>query len=491
MKDESTLTRYAPLFSPATVAVVGASSSGGGRQNVFIRRIRELGFAGAIYPIHPTAREIDGLSAYPSLGATPQPIDYAFVGIAAAAVPDVLSAGAGRVRFAQVISSGFGETENGQELQARLVAAARAGGMRLLGPNCLGIYTPRGRITFTETRSSEVGTVGVISQSGGLGTDIVRRGALRGLRYSGVVTLGNCADLGPSDLLEFYLADAQTRVIGLYIESANDGRRLFELLRAAHAHKPVVILKGGRTREGTAAALSHTGALVGDYRAWLALSRQTGCVLVDTLDQFLDALLVFQLLAPRTEAATSHEPRIVLLGNGGGTSVLAADYFSGLGLAVTPFDKATRDALSALKLPPGTSVANPIDCPAGALQQEEGRIAEKLLAAVYALAQPDVLVIHLNLTPFVGRAKPRVLDNLLKAVLRVHARHPHTHLMLVLRSDGEPRLEARKRSFRKRAIGLGIPVFDELADAGHALAALRWHERFRETRRLGAGPAHP
>lgn len=478
MSDQDVLDRYAALFSPNTVAVVGASSSGQGRQNVFIRRIRDLGFDGAIYPIHPTAREIDGLPAYPSLGTTPLPVDYAFIGIAGNAVPDVLSAGAGRVRFAQVISSGFGETEHGMALQERLVTTAHASGMRLLGPNCLGIYTPRGRITFTEVKSQELGSVGIISQSGGLGTDIVRRGTVRGLRFSGVVTLGNCADLGISDLLEFYLADPQTKIIGMYVESAKDGRRLFDILRSAKARKPVLILKGGRTSEGGAAASSHTGALAGDYKVWIALSRQTGCVLVDTLEKFLDALLIFQQLTPRIDQG-SDKARIVLVGNGGGTSVLAADYFSDLGLPVVPFEKATRDSLSSLNLPPGTSVANPIDCPAGALQQEDGLIAEKLLDAVYKHAQPDILILHLNMTPFVGRAKPRVLENLMKAVLRVQARHPgQAHFMLVLRSDGEPRLEARKSSFRKRAIKLGIPVFDELSNAGHALSALRQYECF-------------
>jgi acyl-CoA synthetase (NDP forming) len=488
MSGQDILNQYAPLFSPHTVAVVGASSSGNGRQNTFIRRIRDLGFGGAIYPIHPTAREIDGLPAYPTLGATPQPIDYAFIGISGAAVPDVLTAGAGRVRFAQVISSGFGETEGGMVLQERLVATARAGGMRLLGPNCLGIYTPRGRITFTETKSQELGSVGIISQSGGLGTDIVRRGTVRGLRFSGVVTLGNCADLGSSDLLEFYLADPQTKIIGLYIEAAKDGRRLFEILRAAKAVKPVVILKGGRTNEGGAAASSHTGALAGDYKVWVALSRQTGCVLVDTLDRFLDTLLIFQQLTPRIDRDAKEPPRIVLLGNGGGTSVLAADYFSDLGLPVVPFEKMTRDALSELNFPAGTSVANPIDCPAGALQQEDGLIAEKLLDAVYQLARPGVLIMHLNMTPFVGRAKPRVLENLMKAVLRVQTRYPgQAHFMLVLRSDGEPRLETRKRSFRKRALKFGIPVFDELSNAGHALAALRQHECFIQSRTLEHG----
>ena len=480
MSTQEIIDRYAPLFMPKTVAVVGASTKGAALPNIFIRRIREFGFEGAIYPIHPVAAEIDGLPAYRTLADTPQPVDYAYIAVSAAQIPAMLAAAAGRVRFAQVISSGFGEVDSGKDLQQQLAAAARAGGMRLLGPNCLGLYTPRGKVTFTEIAPREVGTVGIVSQSGGLGTDIVRRGMSRGLRFSGLITVGNCADLGANDMLEFYLADPQTKVIGLYIESAQDGRRLFEILRAAQARKPVVMLKGGRTRQGLAAAVSHTGSLAGDDRAWVALSRQTGCALVDTLDEFVDALLAFQALAPRTQRPTQ---RVVLFGNGGGASVLATDYFARLGLDVTPFGQTIVDALAALGLPPGTSITNPVDCPVGTLQQDDGRVAEKILDVIYASAEPEALVMHLNLAAFAGRAKPEVLDNLMQAALRVQAHYPgKAHFVLVLRADDEPDLLARRRDFRARAVALGIPVYDELSNAGHALAALQAHERFVQSR---------
>ncbi|MBX9811571.1 MAG: CoA-binding protein [Burkholderiales bacterium] len=480
MENQHIIDSYTPLFAPKTVAVVGASTKGGALPNVFIRRIREFGYSGEIYPIHPSAAEIDGLRAYRSLAETPQPVDYAYIAIAAAQIPALLSAANGRVRYAQVISSGFGEVDEGKGLQDELAAAARAGGMRLLGPNCLGIYTPRGRVTFTEIGPKEVGPVGIISQSGGLGTDIIRRGMGRGLRFSGLVTVGNCADVTPSDLLEFYLADRQTRVIGMYIETAKDGRRLFEILRAAKARKPVVILKGGRTSQGLTAAASHTGSLAGDDRAWVALSRQTGCVLVDTLDQFIDTLLIFQALTPQPRHPTR---RVALFGNGGGTSVLATDFFARLGLDVAPFEQSTIDALAALKLPPGTSITNPVDCPVGTLQQEEGRVAEKILDIIHASGKPEALVMHLNLSAFVGRTKPEVLDNLVAAALRVQEHYPGlAHFVLVLRSDGEPSLEERKREFRAKAVALGVPVYDEMSNAGGALAALQAHERFVHTR---------
>ena len=365
-------------------------------------------------------------------------------------------------------------------MQLALVAAARAGGMRLIGPNCLGLHTPRGRVTFTETGPVEAGPVGVVSQSGGLGTDIIRRGLTRGLGFSGLVTVGNCADIGANDLLEFYLADAQTRVIGLYLETAGDGRRLFEILRGARAGKPVVILKGGRTRQGRAAAVSHTGSLAGDDRAWVALSKQTGCVMADTLDGFIDALLAFQALAPQPRHPTR---RVVLFGNGGGASVLATDQLSRIGLDVDTFERQTVDDLARLKLPPGTSITNPVDAPVGTLQQEDGRVAEKILDVIYGSGRPDALVMHLNLSAFVGRTRDEVLDNLVQAALRVQARFPgQAHFLLVLRSDGEPALEERKREFRARAVALGIPVYDEIANAGQALAALAFHERFVQSR---------
>ncbi len=482
MNKNNNIQDFSRFFEPRTVAVIGASTRNPhALPNVFIRRIRDFGFTGDIYPINPTATEVEGYKCYPSLAETPKPVDYAYIGVSGGQIPAMLAAAKGRTQFAHVVSSGFGEVDEGKALQDELVAAARAGGMRLVGPNCMGLYSPRGRITFAEVGPWELGHVGVLSQSGGLGTDIIRRGRGRGVKFSALVTGGNCADVTPSEFVEYYFADEQTHVIGLYLETARDGRRLFELLREKKACKPVVILKGGRTEQGLAAAASHTGSLAGDDRVWVALSRQTGCVMVDTLDQFVDTLLLFQSVKPSAAHATK---RVSLFGNGGGTSVLATDYFARLGLDVTPFESKTIDELAALKLPPGTSITNPVDCPVGTLSQDEGRVAEKILDIIYASGKPDALVMHLNLSAFAGRVKPEVLDNLMAAAIRVQEKYPgQAHFMLVLRSDGEPGLEARKREFRANAVAQGVPVFDEMSNVGHALAALAAHERFILTRR--------
>lgn len=481
--------RFRPLFEPTSVAVVGASSKGGGRGNVLIRRIRAFGYTGSIYPIHPSAREIDGIPAYANFADIPKAVDYAYIAIPGQDVIPLLAKANGRVRFAQVVSSGFSESEGGAALEAELVKAARQGGMRLIGPNCVGIFSPRGGITWTEIGPQPPGSVGVLSQSGGLGVDIVRRGSNRGLAFSGLVTLGNCADLGLSDFVEYYLAHEETKVIGLYVESARDGRRLFDLLRTARGLKPVVILKGGRTPEGKVAAVSHTGALSGGDRAWQALSRQTGCILVNSVEELIDTLLAFQMLTPDFAHPTK---RVVLFGNGGGTSVLATDYLSEHGLTVAPFSDDTCRALEAIELLPGSSINNPVDIPGGNFRKDGGVAASKMLEAIYRLDRPDALIMHLNMTAFKGYDKSETLDTLVQAALQLKASCPgHSHFVMVLRSDGDPVLEEQKRQFRLRAAISGIPVYDELNNAGGVLAAVSQFEQFvssRSARGLGFMP---
>lgn len=477
LSDDEVKQRFMPLFAPETIAVIGASATGHTIANTFIRRVREFGFDGDIYPIHHKAEEVDGLKAYPSLGETPDPVDYAYIAIGSGAVPPLIEASNGRVNFAQVISSGFGEVEEGVALQQALVDAAKAGGCRAIGPNCLGTYSPRGKLTFPEKAPQTVGHVGVISQSGGLGTDIVKRGQMRGISYSGLVTVGNCADINPNDVLEFYLADEQTRVVGLYLEGVQDGRRFFELLHRAKGKKPVVVLKGGRTDEGRKAAASHTGSLAGDERVWEALERQTGCILAETLDDFLDCLMALQILTPRGDRPTN---RIAMFGNGGGTSVLATDFFARHGLSVEPFDADAVQALADLKMPPGTSIANPVDAPVGTLQQENGLIAEKVLDAVYTHFKPDAVAMHLNLAAFVGRGPVDPLENLIGAALRIQQKYPgQAHFLLALRSDGNPEVEASKMKYTEMALEAGIPVFAELSNIAVALQALKHVEQFR------------
>lgn len=471
---------YAPLFAPQSIAVVGASATGTNRANTYIGQLRDYGFSGPIYPIHPTAEAIEDLPASPSLGETPGPVDYAYVAIPAARVPGAIAAADNNVRFAHVLAAGFAETPGSETLQDDLLSAAEQSGVRLLGPNCNGGYSPRGNLTLTHGAAREAGSVGVFTQSGGLGIDIIRRGQERGLRFSGLMTLGNCADLGPAQLLEFYLADPETKVIGMYLEGVSEGRRFFELLRRAQAKKPVVILKGGRTTLGHKAAVSHTGALAGDARLWQALSIQTGAVLVDDLESFIDALLAFQVLQTRQGNPTR---RVALFGNGGGTSVLAVDVFAERGLEISPFEPATRAALDALDMPPGTSIANPIDAPIGTLRQANSAVSGEIMRTVQEHESFDAFVLHLNLPVMwshIDAGENTIVENILGAANQVReAFSARTHFLLVLRSDGRADIDDRKRRCRENALKQGFPVFDELTNAAAALQAIRHHELFR------------
>ena len=263
-------------------------------------------------------------------------------------------------------------------------------------------------------------------------------------------------------------------------KALRDGRRFFELLRSATARKPVVLLRGGRSSQGRLAAASHTGALAGDDRAWEALTRQSGTVMVSTIDEFIDALLAFQQLEIRPGRPTQN---VVLFGNGGGTSVLATDFFASAGLDILPFQNTALEKMQALGLPPGTGVANPIDTPVRTLQEEDGRVANKILDIVYQHGVPDAVVMHLNLAAFVGRGDVDPIENLIQAARRAQTKFPdQAHFVMVLRSDGSPELDDKKRQYRQRILDIGVPVYDELPNAAMALKAISDMERrFAET----------
>lgn len=485
--DAQVVARFAPLFRPRTIAVIGASEKGTAQGNAFIRNLREAGYEGAIYPIHPTSTQIENLPAYRSLADTPQAIDYAYVAVAAERVPGVLASGAGRVRFAQVMSGGFGEVAGGAILERQAIEAACAGGMRLLGPNCMGTYSPVGRVSFMGGGVGEPGSVGLVSQSGGLSLDMLRQGRARAIRFSAVLSLGNCADLGPTDLLEYFLADPDTRVIGMYLEHIADGHAFFERLRAAQGRKPVVILKGGQTDQGQRAATSHTGALASAHEIWRGMARQTGAVLVDTLAQFMDVLAALHAYPLR-----NIEPRgrVVLFGNGGGASVLATDYFAARGLEVAPLDSATIETLEALRVS-GTSFVNPIDIPANVLQRDHGDLARRILAEIAAREGPDALVVHLNLPVIAGYRHVDLLGELLDVVMRLRTElASRSHVLLVLRTNRDPACIDRVRGLVTRLMDAGLPVFDELANAGDALVALHGLEGFRARENAAGAPVH-
>lgn len=474
--EEELVERFRPLFTPKVVAVAGASTSGAAQGNAFLRQLQEAGFDGQVVVIHPTASSIDGYPAVPSFAEVSVPVDYAYIAVPSANVPELIASGEGRVRFAQVISSGFGEGDGaGSDLAEELLRVGRATGTRIVGPNSLGTHSPRGGVSFVGGASEPDGTISVASQSGGLSVDMIRRGRSLGVSFRGVVSVGNALDVHPIELVEYYLADPGTKVIGIYLEYLPEGRRFVELLRRAGATKPIVILKGGQTAQGSRAAASHTGAAATDERLWHGLSRQFGVTLVETLDDFLHSLLALQDLIrePRVDA---HD--VVLLGNGGGVSVLAADQFARAGLDILPVSEELIRAAKAIEFPPGASILNPIDLPAGVFAREGGALCAALLKLVLEEEKPGAIVVHLNLGAMLqGPVFMTGFRGFLEAALPLLQTHRQQTLpVLVLNSDGGAEADALRRSLAERARESKIPVVTSFPAAIQILSTLNEHE---------------
>ncbi|HVM66108.1 MAG TPA: acetate--CoA ligase family protein, partial [Acidimicrobiales bacterium] len=346
-------TSFDRLFAPSSIGVVGASTSKLAFGNRFLRAYVRRGWADGLYAIHPTAASVEGVPAVPSVADVPGGLDYLLVAVPAAACADLVRSAAGRVGFAQVMSGGFREAgPAGAALEEELLVAARDAGVRVVGPNCMGVYSPAGRQTWQLRDPVEPGRVSVLSQSGSLAGDIIKAGEARGLRLSKLVTIGNAVDVAPAELVAYFAGDDATDVIGMYLEGAATPA-LIDALRGAG--KPVVALVGGLSRQGSRAAASHTGGMAGDARVWEAVHRSLGVAVVGTLEQLVGSLTYLQF------ASRSGAGGVLVIGPGGGASILAADAADRAGLALETVDDGTQRQLRGLGYGEGTSVANPIE----------------------------------------------------------------------------------------------------------------------------------
>ncbi|MDP2674086.1 MAG: CoA-binding protein [Dehalococcoidia bacterium] len=326
-------TEIEAIFHPRSIAVVGASANPDTPGYDYLHALQAFGYAGEIYPVNPRAEEILGLTSYPSLRATPETVDYVISCIPASAVLDLVDDCAAKgARALQLFTARFSETgrAEGTELERRLAERARAAGVRIIGPNCMGLLYPAQGISFRADMPQRPGKIGLLSQSGNLLFELTYFGEPRGLRFSKAVSYGNGIDLNESDFLEYFAADGETAVVGAYVEGVRDGRRFLAALKRAAAAKPAVVLKGGRTAAGGRAAASHTAALAGQRDVWDAAVAQAGAVPVDTVEELIDMLLAFAYMRP------GGGRRLGMVGGGGGRSVLTADQCEELGLSVPP-----------------------------------------------------------------------------------------------------------------------------------------------------------
>ena len=283
------------LFYPRNLAIVGASPKtdpmfGG---NFFMEGAIKQNFQGQIFPVNPRAEYVLGYKAYPSIRDIPCEVDLVIFAVPFNAVLQVMEDCVARgVKFVHLFTAGFSETgrQEHAELERELIKVARNGGIRIVGPNCMGIYSPEGRLAFEPQFPTEPGPIGLFSQSGQLAGYLIDEGASHGLRYSKVVSFGNASDLQAHDYLNYFAWDEKTEIIGSYIEGLKDGWTFFETAKSITQKKPLVVLKGGQTKGGSRAIQSHTAAIAGSIKIWRALCKQAGIISVHTLDEFVAML---------------------------------------------------------------------------------------------------------------------------------------------------------------------------------------------------------
>ncbi len=345
------------LFDPAALAVIGASSGFGKWGQLILTNIVAGGFKGRIYPVNPKEKTLCGLPVYPRIEDVPGPVDVAFVTTPAESVAEVVAAcGRRGVKGLVIISSGFSETgAPGARLEEQVGALCRRAGMRLVGPNTMGIICPYARLFATGSHTRpRPGGVAFISQSGNLGNQLIHWAEQQGVGVSLFVGSGNEALADCTDFLEYLEREPHTRMVVLYLESAGDGRRFLEVVRRVNLRKPVVVLKGGRTEAGRIAAASHTGSMSGDAALFRAACRQAGVLDVRFPWELLDLSAGFSALPlPRGN-------RVGIVTLGGGWGVVTADACNNRGLVVPPIPGHVVDAIGRY-LPPFWSRGNPVD----------------------------------------------------------------------------------------------------------------------------------
>ncbi len=349
------------IFSPRSVAFIGASNNMFKWGGIVFINILLGGFKGKLYPVNPKEDKIHGLKAYPSVTDIPDEIDLAVLVIPSGAIPDAVSDCVSKgIKAAIVITAGFAELgDKGRVLQDEMLKRAREGNMVLVGPNGQGIASPGSKFyPWLPTFKPDPGVIGIASQSGGLSTEMSEQLAEFGFGCSKVISAGNCADLSWPDYLEYFRNDPDTKVILLYMEGARDGRKFFQEAKKTSMEKPVIILKSGKTEEGTRAASSHTGSMAGSDSMFDAACKQAGIMRANDIRE------AAILAAASVNAILPKGRRICVLTGGGGHGVLTADAASAKGLELVPISDATIEKLRE-HLPPWWGPNNPVDMVAG------------------------------------------------------------------------------------------------------------------------------
>jgi acetyltransferase len=471
------------FFKPRGIALIGATANPRKGGHAILKNLLK-GFPGGIYPVNPRYNEILGVQCLPSVASVPDPVDMAIVFIPAAQVPETIEDCAKRgIKGIIIESGGFAETgPEGKALQARIDAIRVRHGLRIWGPNCMGLVDAKNKFVFSFASPTIwdegllPGDVSLIVQSGmlagGFLTDTMTHGTMG---VSKVCSIGNKSDVGECDLLEVLLNDPETKAVGLYLESIPDGQRFFRLCRAGE--KPVVLLKGGVSPQGAQAAMSHTASMAGDGRVVRGAMAQAGVVQARDFKQMMDLCRALSMAPSLPQGATG---RTAILTYSGGAGIMTSDFLSLFGLSVAELSPETRQILGTV-YPDWMPVNNPVDLWPAVEKNGAEKAYQTALSAVMADPGVDAVIMHIYAGGFA-----LITEN---AKLAQTAREAGKPLLVWLLGGRDA-----ARAMHLELQDLGIPVFRELYRTTECLSAVfRWHrsrnERGGETEAPSSLPA--
>jgi acetyltransferase len=450
-----------PFFTPRGVAVIGASRDPGKLSYGIVRNLVDPqdGYPGPVYPVNPKVDEILGLRCYPDISAVPDPVELAVIVVSAGLVPGVVEAcGKRGVKVVVIISGGFREVgAEGAARERQLVEIARRYGMRLMGPNGIGVIDTHTPLNTTFVKSMPPrGNIAFLSQSGALCGGIIDWAISRRIGFSRLLSVGNEADVNETDLIPYLVADEASRVITLYLEDIKGGAAFRETLQTAAAQKPVLVIKTGRTQGGQAATASHTGALAGTHAAFRAACRQAGAIEMENIEAMFNSALAF-----------AYQPlpqgdRVALLTNAGGPAALAADTLEANGLSLAHTSQPTQAALRGFLLAEA-QVGGPVDMLGGANEMDYRRAMDAVLA------DPDCDAVLLIIVPTNLLNTVAVIEGIAVAIQAAPSPKP----VIACFMGGESMDEAFKVATRSQ-----IPAYTFPEQAVAVLGALRHRARW-------------
>jgi len=466
------------IFHPGSTAVVGTIPDSQSRfklGNQFVRILIEHGYKDPLYAVGSGEGEVCGLPIYRSISEIPGKVDYVITAIPNQFVPQLVEeCGKKGVRVMHLFVSGFGEIEDraGLELQSEILRSARKYSIRIIGPNCMGIYCPESNLGFGMGFSRVSGSVGYLAQSGGQCILGIKEANRRGIDFSKVVSYGNASDINECDLIEYFTEDPGTDIITAYIEGTNHGPRLLRALTQAVAGKPVIVFKCADTGGGSQAAVSHTSAIAGSSLTWDALLRQTGAIRVFSVQEMFDVVTVLQRCPEITGLKT------LVVGHGGGSCVQASDDCCRAGLSMPMLPPVLRQALMKIyKTDAGNIFKNPLDInPYWGIDK-----AREALGAVAGWDGIDLILLHS--TPEQDPFVPRDFQYKIHTETLIEwGRMSPRPVVLAMTTNTAPGDDGVPEKAFNQMIAAGLAVFPSVGRASTAL--FRAYSYYRR-RRLG------